>query len=48
MDLPKEFIEQKIKETEEPSDEFSEEENNKYMENIEPLKSLYKFLSQRI
>jgi len=48
MGLPKVFNEQKIQEIEETSNELSEEENNKYMENIKPLKSLYELLSQRI
>ena len=47
MGLPKKFLDQKIKDMEESSIEDSEE-NDKYKENIKPLKSFYQSLSQRI
>jgi len=47
MNLPKKFLDQKIKDMEESSIEDSEE-NDKYKENIKPLKSFYQSLSQRI
>ena len=47
MNLPKKFLDQKIKDMEESSIEDSEE-NDKYKENIKPLKSFYQSLSQQI
>ena len=47
MNLPKKFLDQKIKDMEESSIEDSEE-NDKYKENIKPLKSFYQSLLQRI
>ena len=53
MGLPKKFLDQKIKDMEESSikdseEEVETEENDKYKENIKPLKSFYQSLSQRI